>query len=211
MSEITTGIGYYHYHLQQEIYTVIFPHTDYCINQKYMLLMGEKKLTSSGGSRSLSTMVLTIFGSITSQVWPFRKAWASIGRMSICITWTRCSWASCFDWKRFRKCKTIALFMLGGYSSATWWKNPVILLELQIWESSMKFWERYLNNVKLPQKGVVNPTMEQENRENIEKNIDFRFFMSQIVEEALDKPFALFYLRVWENKRFEMSNFFEYS
>lgn len=38
--------------------------------------------------------------------------------------------------------------------------------------------EIYLNYVKLPQKVVVNTTMEQENRENIEKNVHFRFFIS---------------------------------
>lgn len=41
-----------------------------------------------------------------------------------------------------------------------------------------KFKERYLNNVELPQKGVVNTTMKQENRENIKKNVHFRLFMS---------------------------------
>lgn len=49
----------------------------------------KQEITSSGGSRSLSTIVFIIAGSTTSQLWSFWKACANIGRMSICITTTK--------------------------------------------------------------------------------------------------------------------------
>ena len=51
---------------------------------------------------------------------------------------------------------------------------------------------QYLNNIKLLQKCKVNPGTEQKDGEYVKKNIHFSFLMSQIVQEALHKPFAFF-------------------
>ena len=52
----------------------------------------------------------------------------------------------------------------------------------------------YLNDIELLQKGIINAGMKQENGEDIKKNIDFIFIMTQIVQEAFDKPLAFFHL-----------------
>lgn len=52
----------------------------------------------------------------------------------------------------------------------------------------------YLNDIKLLQESIINASMKQEDGEYIKENIHFRFVMSQIIQEAFDKPFAFFHL-----------------
>lgn len=53
---------------------------------------------------------------------------------------------------------------------------------------------KYLNDIKLLQKSIINASMKKEDGEYIEKNIDFSFVVSQIIQEAFDKPLAFFHL-----------------
>ena len=52
----------------------------------------------------------------------------------------------------------------------------------------------YLNYIKLLQEGEVYSSTEKKNGKNVKQNIDFVFVMSEVIQEALDQPFAFFNL-----------------